>query len=88
MRKTIITTIIALASLSSHAQAILEDSINWGLVNSQQVQQLMAMAANGHSTSQYYLGRCYFNGLGVEKDREKACEYYALAAEKDQSMAL
>ena len=88
MKIAILSTILSFASLSSSAQATLEDSITWGIVSDQQIEQIEAMAANGHSTSQYYLGRCYFNGLGVQKDRDKAYEYYAMAAEKDQSMAL
>ena len=88
MRKTFIIAILALCALSVHAQASMEDSVTWGTVSSQQIDQMMAMAANGHSTSQYYLGRCFFNGFGVQKDRQKAVEQYELAAEKDQSMAL
>ena len=88
MRKTLIIAFFTLIAISSFAQASMEDSITWGTVSSQQIDQMMAMAANGHSTSQYYLGRCFFNGLGVQKDRLKAVEQYELAAEKDQSMAL
>lgn len=66
----------------------IEDSINWGNITQQQVDQIAGMAAKGHSNSLYYLGRCYFNGYGVKKDRLKAVECYSQAAEKDNTEAL
>ena len=70
-------------------QNSIEDSLAWGNVTPEQVEGFMAMAKMGHSTSQYYLGRCYFNGYGgLPNDKYKALEYFGQAAEKDQTEAL
>ena len=84
----IAAAIVAITTNVAMAQHTLEDSITWGNITPQQVENIMGMAAKGHSTSQYYLGRCYFNGFCVQKDRYKAVENYGLAAEKDQTEAL
>src|SRR6266540_1931365 len=39
-------------------------------------------AEKGHKIAQYNLGRCYQNGMGIEKDEIKAFEYYKKSAEK------
>ena len=41
------------------------------------------MANNGHKKSQYYLGRLYRNGSGVEKDLKKAFELIVKVPLKD-----
>ncbi len=66
----------------------LEDSINWGILTPEQFDRIKMMAESGHSTSQYYLGRCFFKGLCVAKDHYQAVANYGLAAEKDQTEAL
>ena len=86
--RLIAAAIVAFMANAAMAQHTLEDSITWGNLTPQQVENIMGMASKGHSTSQYYLGRCYFNGLCVQKDRYKAVENYGLAAEKDQTEAL
>ena len=41
-----------------------------------------------NAKAQYYLGVCYENGEGVEKDMAKAIEWYRKAAEQKQSDAI
>ena len=52
------------------------------------VEKYVGMADRGHSAALYYIGRCYFNGYVLPKDKYKAVEYLGLAAEKDQPEAL
>ena len=90
MRRVVLSFIFAVAlALGGKAQVYtVEDSLNWGLVSAQQVEQLSTQAALGHSFSLYALGRCFLSGLGVEKNRYKAAECFAKAAEKDHTQAL
>lgn len=37
-------------------------------------------ANKGDVTAQFHLGECYYNGTGVEQDREKAVKWYSKAA--------
>lgn len=38
-------------------------------------------AKKGDVTAQFYLGECYYNGTGVEQNREKALKWYSKAAD-------
>ena len=44
-------------------------------------------ARNGNTDAQYKLGGCYFNGIGVEKNREKAIEWWTKASEQDDDVS-
>jgi uncharacterized protein len=39
-------------------------------------------AEQGHATAQYYLGREYYTGQGVEKDLAEAVKWFSKAAEQ------
>ena len=41
---------------------------------------LQLAADKNHSGSQYYLGRCYFDGEGVDRDYKKAVELFQKSA--------
>lgn len=79
----------ALAGLSLAAAPIAHADFNDGvlaLVSGQYEQALatfMPLAeTNDDAWSQYFLGRMYANGQGVEQDFETAAKYYRKAAEK------
>ena len=42
----------------------------------------MKAAEQGHDISLYYCGQIYEKGISVEVDKEKAIQYYKLAAAK------
>ena len=42
----------------------------------------------GHATAQMSLGACYEDGEGVEKDLNKAIEWYTLAAKQGNEDAI
>ena len=44
-------------------------------------------AAQGYTQTQHNLGVCYYNGRGVEKDEQKAVEWYQKAAEQGYAQA-
>ena len=88
IRQTLTALLLALCATAPAQQPTIEDSLTWGNVTQQQVEQFVTLAANGHSTAQYYVGRCYFNGYHLPKDKHKAVEAFGKAAEKDQSEAL
>lgn len=44
-------------------------------------------AKQGHSSAQYYLGKCYYDGLGVDEDEEEAAKWWLLAAEQGHADA-
>src|SRR5437660_956777 len=44
-------------------------------------------AEQGYANAQYNLGWCYDNGTGVEKDEQKAVEWYQKAAEQGYANA-
>ena len=46
------------------------------------VKYIMKAAEQGHDFSLYYCGQIYEKGIGVEVDKEKAIQYYKLAAAK------
>ena len=46
------------------------------------VKCLRLAAEQGHAGAQNYLGTCYFNGEGVEKNVAEAVKWYRLAAEQ------
>ena len=46
------------------------------------IDALLAEATEGDAIAQFNLGLCYHNGDGVEKDDEKAVEWYTKAAEQ------
>ena len=48
---------------------------------------LQQAAQQDHTESQYNLGICYELGHGIEKDLQKAAEYYQKAAEKGYAPA-
>ena len=88
-RRIFTTVCMALGLLSCNAQdSCFEDSITWGIISAPQVEQFVGMANRGHSVAQYYVGRCYFNGYHLPKDKYKAVEFWSKAAEKEQSEAL
>ena len=39
-------------------------------------------AEQGHAVAQFNLGKCYYDGEGVEQDMQKAVEWYTKAAEQ------
>ena len=49
---------------------------------------LKISAKKGHLPSVIYLGHCYYNGIGVEKNKNKAVQYYKIAADKDNPWGL
>uniref|UniRef100_U9SJG8 BED-type domain-containing protein n=2 Tax=Rhizophagus irregularis (strain DAOM 181602 / DAOM 197198 / MUCL 43194) TaxID=747089 RepID=U9SJG8_RHIID len=51
------------------------------------VQWYQKDAENGNVFAQYFLGKCYENGDGFEKDEYKAFEWYKKSAEKEYSKA-
>ena len=51
------------------------------------VPKLQQAADKGHKKAQYRLGKCYKEGWGVEKDRKKATQYYALSARQGYAKA-
>ena len=44
-------------------------------------------AEQGDAMAQFNLGQCYTNGTGVEKDEQKAVEWYKKAAEQGHAGA-
>ena len=44
-------------------------------------------ADNGEANAQYYIGKLYYKGKGIEKDYKKAFEYLKKAAEQGHTMA-
>ncbi len=44
-------------------------------------------ASNGFADGQFNLARCYEHGIGVEKDLQKAKQYYEKAAENGSNEA-
>lgn len=54
-------------------------SNRWSVVPLEQVQQA---ATNNDVTAQYFLGRVYFDGIGVDQDYDEAAKYFRLAAEQ------
>ncbi len=57
------------------------------LTDAQTVNFTMANAAAGDAESQLLLGYNHYNGIGVEKDVEKAIQWYRKAAEQGQPHA-
>jgi TPR repeat protein len=47
----------------------------------------LAMAENGSSRAQYYLGEMHENGLGTKQNVDEAFKWYAKAAEQGDSLA-
>ena len=50
-------------------------------------QDLLANAEQGYAGTQYNLGVCYGNGIGVAKDEKKAVYWYTKAAEQGYAIA-
>ena len=87
-RFSIVCLFCLIAAIGQAQQNTLEDTLTWGNVTPQQVEQLVGMAERGHAAALYYVGRCYFNGYCLPKDKFKAVEYLGRAADKDQPEAL
>ena len=51
------------------------------------VELYQKLANQGHAFAQYALGKCYKNGIGLEKDNQKAIEKYQDAAKQGLSKA-
>ena len=51
------------------------------------LQSLIRNAEQGDADAQYYLGNCYYNGEGVERDYRKAVYWYTKAAEQGNADA-
>jgi TPR repeat protein len=53
----------------------------------QAVRYFAAGAKAGHARSQYNLGACYIDGLGVKKSYSQAAKWYTLSAEQGYDVA-
>lgn len=54
----------------------------------QGVEVLIQASVLGESEASFLVGTCYEKGLGVDKDIERAYDYYKVAAENDDPRAL
>ncbi len=52
------------------------------------VEALIRASVLGGSEASFLVGTCYEKGIGVEKDLERAFDYYKVAAENDDPRAL
>jgi len=52
------------------------------------VEWLSTHADRGDAQSQFYLGRCYDEGLGVDKDSKQALAWYSKSAEQGNAEAM
>ena len=90
MKRFLLTGSISLLALSSPAYATLKEALE--AINDhdyafalEELNRLMSQENN--TDARYHLGRMYEQGLGVEKNEEKALGYYRTAAEKENEKA-
>ena len=81
MRTFILGTVLSTVMLSSVAFAGLGDALTaFGIKRYEQAfSEFSYLADEGDATASYYLGKMYAQGLGVEKDPQRAIEYYQKA---------
>jgi TPR repeat protein len=80
-----LSSALLLISLASAARADFNDGVVALLTGKyeQALETFVPLAeASDHAYAQYFLGRMYENGEGVEKNRSTAAEWYRKAAEK------
>jgi TPR repeat protein len=65
---------------ATHDQAI---SIDWKNVSQEDINRWRVAAKKGAAYAQTSLGVCYRDGLGVDKDAEKADFWFRRASEND-----
>ncbi len=81
MKSLILGSVISVMMLSSTAFAGLSEALTaYGIKRYDQAfAEFAYLADEGDATAAYYLGKMYTNGLGVEKDDQKAVQYYQKA---------
>ncbi|MCL2757666.1 MAG: hypothetical protein FWD43_06275, partial [Coriobacteriia bacterium] len=50
-------------------------------------EEALELAEQGDAEAQFYVGGCYYNGEGVDKDYGEAVKWYRMAGEKGNAMA-
>lgn len=49
---------------------------------------LLKLAEDGNGDAQFYVGKCYFNGIGTDKDSNNSERWYQKAAKQNNSCAM
>jgi len=92
MKKWIMTLLLAATTMAASAQnadALYEEgkALYEAKKYEQAVPKLKAAADKGHKKAQYRLGKCYKEGYGVGKNRQKATELFMKSAKQGYTKA-